>query len=317
LNPFAVPLHNIGTFLSRLKLFWALSRTPHALLDMAHPAVAALLCLGQLPSLGKTFLGMLTVFSGYTAVYALNDVVDYRTDKEKMAQGLYSDSKEYLDGVLVRHPIAKGVLSLKQGLCWVLLWSLVALLGAYLLNPICMYIFIGGCILEGIYCKLWRVSPLRALVNGIVKPLGAMAAMYAVNPSPPPMLLAAMFLWIFCWEIGGQNIPADWSDIEEDRMFNAKTIPVIFGVVKAGILLLILLVASFFLNIFVFFIAPVSFDLWVYLTVVAVNCYLLLLPALRLLETNDRADVVVLFNKSSCLPLSILVITLFSLIFKI
>jgi 4-hydroxybenzoate polyprenyltransferase len=282
---------------------------------MAHPAVAALLCLGQLPSLGKTLLGMLTVFSGYTAVYALNDVVDYRTDKEKMAQGLYSDSKEYLDGVLVRHPMAKGVLSLEQGLLWVFIWALVALLGAYLLNPICMYIFIGGCVLEGTYCMLWRVSPLRALVNGIVKPLGAIAAMYAVDPSPSPMLLAAMFLWIFCWEIGGQNIPADWSDIEEDRTFNAKTIPIIFGVVKAGILLLILLVVSFFLNIFVFLIARVSFHLWAYLTVVAVNCYLLLLPALRLLETHNRADAMFLFNKSSYLPLSTLLITLFSLVF--
>jgi 4-hydroxybenzoate polyprenyltransferase len=281
---------------------------------MAHPALAALLCLGQLPSLELTLLGMLTVFSGYTAVYAINDVVDYRIDKEKMSQGLYSDSKEYLDGLLVRHPMAKGVLSLKQGIWWVSIWTLVALMGAYLLNPICIYIFIGGCLLEGIYCKLWRVSPLRALVNGIVKPLGAMAAMYAVDPSPSPMLLTAIFLWIFCWEIGGQNIPADWSDIEEDRAFKAKTIPVILGVVKAGILLLILLVASFFLNIFVFLIAPVSFDLWTYLAVVAVNCYLLLLPALRLLETYDRADVMVLFNKSSLLPLYILFITLFSLV---
>jgi 4-hydroxybenzoate polyprenyltransferase len=281
---------------------------------MAHPALAALLCLGQLPSLELTLLGMLTVFSGYTAVYAINDVVDYRIDKEKMSQGLYSDSKEYLDGLLVRHPIAKGVLSLKQGIWWVSIWTLVALMGAYLLNPICIYIFIGGCLLEGIYCKLWRVSPLRALVNGIVKPLGAMAAMYVVDPSPSPMLLTAIFLWIFCWEIGGQNIPADWSDIEEDRAFKAKTIPVILGVVKAGILLLILLVASFFLNIFVFLIAPVSFDLWTYLAVVAVNCYLLLLPALRLLETYDRADVMVLFNKSSLLPLYVLFITLFSLV---
>jgi 4-hydroxybenzoate polyprenyltransferase len=314
LNLSTVPQNNIGTLLSRLKLFWALSRTPHALLDMAHPAMAALLCLGRFPSFGTTLLGILTVFSGYTAVYALNDLVDYRTDKEKMAQGLYSDSTEYLDGVLVRHPMAKGALSLKQGLLWVLLWGVVALSGAYLLNPVCMYIFIGGCVLESIYCLLWRVSPLRTLVNGVVKPLGAMAAVFAVNPSPSPMLLIGVFLWIFCWEIGGQNIPADWADIEEDRRFNAKTIPVIFGAVKAGIISFILLIISFFLNIFVFLIAPLSFNLWAYLTVVVVNCYLLLLPALKLLETNDRANVMILFNKSSYMPLATLLVTLFALI---
>lgn len=315
MNPFIVPRQIIGTFLSRTRMFWALSRTPHAVMDMAHPAAAALLCLGHFPSVGRTLLGLLTVFSGYTAVYALNDVVDYHTDKEKMTGGLYSDSQEYLDGVLERHPMAQGALSFKQGVWWVFLWALVALFGAYLLNPVCMYIFLGGCMLEGIYCKLWRVSPWRTLVNGIVKPLGSIAAMYAVHPSPPPVLLATIFLWIFCWEIGGQNIPADWADIEEDRRFNAKTIPVVFGTVKAGILLMVLLTVSFFLNILVLRAAQISFELWAYLAVVAVNLYLLLLPAIRLYETKNRVDVMVMFNKSSYLPLPILFITALSLIF--
>lgn len=314
MNLFTLPFQTAGTIITRLKFFWALSRTPHALIDMAHPAAAALLCLGHFPPLGKTLLGLLTVFSGYTAVYALNDVVDYGTDKEKMTQGLYSNSKEYLDGVLVRHPLAQGILSFQQGLLWVVLWSFVALVGAYLLNPVCMYIFIGGCILEGIYCKLWQVSPMRTLVNGIVKTLGSIAAIYAVNPSPSFLLLTMVFLWIFCWEIGGQNIPADWADIEEDSRLNAKTIPVVFGPAKAGTLLLVLLIISFFLNILVFKASEVSFGVWSYIFVIAVNIYLLLLPAYHLYKTMDRADVMVLFNKASHLPLSILIISTLSLI---
>ena len=70
--------------LSRLKLFLALSRTPHGLLDLAAPALAALLWLGHFPPLGVIALGLLTVFAGYTAVYALNDVVDCRVDQEKL-----------------------------------------------------------------------------------------------------------------------------------------------------------------------------------------------------------------------------------------
>ena len=65
-------------FLDQIKLFLALSRTPHGLLDLATPALAAILCLGALPPLSTTLVGLITVFSGYTAVYALNDLVDYR-----------------------------------------------------------------------------------------------------------------------------------------------------------------------------------------------------------------------------------------------
>jgi len=75
--------------LSRLKLFWALSRTPHGLIDMAMPALGALLYLGEFPSIRIVLLGLITVFSGYTAVYALNDIVDYKSDKEKVSIGGY------------------------------------------------------------------------------------------------------------------------------------------------------------------------------------------------------------------------------------
>ena len=68
--------------LSKLPLFLALSRTPHGLLDMAAP-FAALLWLGAFPPLTVMLLGVVTVFAGYTAVYALNDVVDYQNDRKK------------------------------------------------------------------------------------------------------------------------------------------------------------------------------------------------------------------------------------------
>ena len=64
----------------------ALSRTPHGLIDMATPGLAAMLWLGKVPSLPVLLLGILTAFAGYTAVYALNDVVDYRVDREKIRE---------------------------------------------------------------------------------------------------------------------------------------------------------------------------------------------------------------------------------------
>ena len=72
---------------THLKFFLALSRTPHGLLDMATPALTALLWYGAIPSLRIISLGFITAFAGYTAVYALNDLVDYRVDKKDSKRG--------------------------------------------------------------------------------------------------------------------------------------------------------------------------------------------------------------------------------------
>ena len=123
--------------ISRVKLFLALSRTTHGLLDMATPAFAALLWLGAMPPLDIVLLGLLTTFAGYTAVYALNDVIDYRQDKEKIEKSILLERND-LDAVWVRHPMAQDLLSFRAGLIWAIGWSAVAAVGAFLLNPICL-----------------------------------------------------------------------------------------------------------------------------------------------------------------------------------
>ena len=189
--------------LSRLKLFLALSRTPHGLLDMATPALAALLWLGTFPPLEVIILGLITAFAGYTAVYALNDVIDHRVDKEKIQQGDFNNSDHDLDTLLMRHPIAQGLLSFKEALLWTLAWALLALIGAYKLNPICVLIFLAGCALETVYCLMLRVTYLRGIVSGMVKTSGGIAAVFAVDPNPSFSYLVVLFLWLFFWEIGG------------------------------------------------------------------------------------------------------------------
>ena len=306
-------LHTILTH-PRLKLFLALSRTPHGIIDIATPALAALLCLGRFPSPFTTLLGLVTVFAGYTAVYALNDLVDYRTDSRKVSVGGYEDGEDYLDGVLVRHPLAKGVLTLPEGILWTGGWGLVAMIGAWLLNPVCFYIFLAGGGLEALYCLLWRVTPLRSLINGIVKTLGAVAAVYAVDAQPSILYLAVLSAWIFFWEIGGQNIPNDWTDIEEDRRFKAKTIPVRLGLARAALLALACLVAAFFLTFLMVWISPLTLGAPHLLALAALGAWLLLLPALRLVEANDRRQAMDLFNKASHFPLSVFVVVLIRLL---
>jgi 4-hydroxybenzoate polyprenyltransferase len=298
------PHSHISTFPS-LKLFFALSRTPHGLIDMATPAVAALLALGAFPPLRIVFLGLVTAFAGYTAVYALNDLVDLNTDKERLTTGADQGTR-YLDAVFVRHPVARGLLTFRQGIAWMASWAVLGFAAAYLLNPVCAFILVLGFVLEAFYCRMLRVSHLRVLVSGIVKTLGGVAAVFAVTPDPSPVLLTNLFFWIFFWEIGGQNIPADWYDLEEDRRFGAKTFPVRYGSVGAGLMSLICLALSMALSVALLWFSPIPFSLPYLLLALAVAIGLLLHPALRLYRSGARAQTSMLFNRASYYPVAIL-----------
>jgi 4-hydroxybenzoate polyprenyltransferase len=307
-------LQNSSSGLSRLKLFWALSRTPHGLLDMCTPAFGALLWLGHFPSIHVIAIGLITAFAGYTAVYALNDVIDYKVDKEKAAAGGFSELESDLDSVLVRHPMAQGLLSLKEGIFWVLAWALVALIGAYLLNPVCVLIFLGGCILETVYCFLWRISPFRTFVSGAVKTSGAIAAVFAVDSSPSPMYLSFLFLMLFFWEIGGQNIPNDWGDIEEDRRMNAQTIPVCWGLRRSNVIILLTIILTLGMNAVIFYFTRTRFEFGFVVLALIVGCYLLLFPAIKLSQIKDREYAMTLFNKASYYPLALLAVVVIKLL---
>jgi 4-hydroxybenzoate polyprenyltransferase len=299
--------------LSRVKLFLALSRTPHGLLDLATPGVAALLCLGGLPPLGVTALGLLTVFAGYTAVYALNDVVDYRVDQEKLKASAGHQKAGYLDALWVRHPIAQGQVSLAAGICWTAAWAAVALVGAYWLNPVCAYIFVGGCLLEAVYCLLLKVSHLRILVSGLVKTLGGVAAVFAVQQHPNPGFLLLLFIWLFCWEVGGQNVPADWHDIKEDQHLKACTIPVCYGPQGASAIILGALILTVLLSPVLLWASPGQFSPLLVGLAVAAGLYLLILPAGRLYRTKDPGQAAALFNRASAYPLAMLSLVLMNL----
>jgi 4-hydroxybenzoate polyprenyltransferase len=300
--------------MSRIKLFLALSRTTHGLLDMATPAFAALLWLGTFPPLGTMVIGLITTFAGYTAVYALNDVVDYKEDKKKLRQSGINKGLNDLDAVWVRHPMAQGMLSFKAGLLWALGWATVAAIGAFLLNPICLFIFLAGCGLEALYCLLLKITHHRVIVSGGVKTSGGMAAIFAVDPSPTIGFLIAFFLLLFFWEIGGQNVPNDWADMEEDRQLQAKTIPVRFGPDFSLSIILASLVLAWIMTGVVFYVAPPFFEFYHVLLALAVAGFLLMLPAWQLFRSKSPEDAMALFNKASYFPLALLGVTLLKVI---
>ncbi len=290
--------HTLGCLL-------ALSRTQHAVLDIAAPAAAALLWLGRFPSVTTIVVGLVAAFAGYTCVYALNDVVDCREDQKRLKLGC-RDYGDYLDARMLRHPIAECALSMRAAVLWVAAWGAVALAAAIVLNPACAVIFVSAFALEAGYCLLSRVTPLRTLLSGAVKCAGALAAIYAVDPAPPPGRLLLFFAWLYLWEIGGQNIPADWSDMREDRVLGHRTLPVALETAWASRLAFATLCASILLSLLLH---PFGFTLaaGLYLAAaVAGGIALLLLPAARLLHSRARGEARAIFNRASYYPVWIL-----------
>jgi 4-hydroxybenzoate polyprenyltransferase len=281
---------------------------------MATPALGALLWLGRFPGFEVILLGLVTTFAGYTAVYALNDVIDFRVDKEKLKLCSTADIECDLDAAMVRHPMAQGYLSFTEGMLWTVAWSIVAVWGAYHLNPVCILIFTIGCLLETAYCLLLKVTHYRTLISGGVKTAGAIAGVFAVDPNPSPLFLFMLFLWLFLWEIGGQNVPNDWTDIEADRRLHARTIPVQLGPDSANIIIIGSLTAAVILSVFVFLGSPIPFEFPFLVAAASTGLFFLILPAALLYKTKNPRYAMAIFNMSSIYPLALLVIVVISII---
>lgn len=298
--------------LCRLKPFLALSRTPHALLDLAAPGLSALLWLGTFPPFHVIILGLITAFSGYTAVYALNDVVDYRVDREKMQSLGEHEPQCDLDSVFMRHPLAQGMIRYRSGILWAGAWASLAAVGSYLLNPVCLFILLGACLLEVLYCRLLRITYLRGIISGWVKTSGPLAAVFAVDPNPSFSYLLFLFLWLFFWEIGGQNVPNDWGDLEEDRRLKAQTIPVRFGPAGSMRIILVSLLIAWISSLTIFWFLPRISSFSYLVGAFFGGLYFLVFPAYHLYQTRTSESAFRLFNRASYYPLAMFGITILS-----
>lgn len=288
-----------------MKRFFALSRTQHGIIDLATTAFAALIWLGSFPELGFTALALVTAFAGYTAIYALNDLMGYQGDKEKHDGGVLQSGYS-VEASEDHHPLVQGVLSANAALAWMAFWMLVALVGAYLLNPFIIIILLVGSIFEIAYCKLLRVTHWRILLSGVVKACGPVAAVFAVDSTPRIDFLLLIFAWVFLWEVSGQNIPADWNDVEEDKRIGARTIPARFGPNVAANAIVIAATLTLLVSVFFPVFSPASLGTPFILASLVIGYFLLLSPAIHLWKSKDGQDAAGLFDKASYYPLAML-----------
>lgn len=296
-----------------MKRFFALSRTTHGILDLAAPGFVALLWLGKFPEWQVILLSVFTAFAAYTATYALNDLVGIAVDKEKFAGGINPGYS--VEASNLRYPLAQNALSYGSGLLWFVIWFVLALIGSYLLNPAIVVILVVATILEVVYCLLHKVTYLRTLVSGLVKSSGPIAAIYVVDGHPAFPLLLLVIAWVFFWEIGGQNVPADWNDTVEDKRVNAKTIPLQLGEQKAGSIILLALGLTVMISLFLPRVSPLSLG-WTFLLASAVaGVFLLLKPGYELYMKKEGRLAAKLFDSASYYPLAQLaIISVFTLL---
>src|SRR6185295_13851509 len=261
--------------------FFALSRTSHGILDLATPAFCALLWLGGFPAWPVILLSIFTAFAGYTAIYALNDLVGMAVDREKFSGNLVNAGYS-VEASEMRYPLARNIVSFKSGLAWIAFWFILAGIGSYLLNPPIIIILIAAAALEVVYCLLLKVTYLRTFVSGLVKASGPIAAVFVVDAHPALSAVLLLLVWIFFWEIGGQNIPADWNDTAEDRNINAKTIPIQFGAEKAGFIVLVTLTITVIASTLLPWISPAPLGLFYIGASLVIGFIFLLQPGFQL-----------------------------------
>jgi len=221
-----------------VKRFLTLSRAGHAALDLATPAFCALLWNGGYLPLSTTFVALITGLSGYIGVYAINDLMGYRLDSKKIAHAA-PHAGYAIESGSQRHPLAQGHITFRAGVAWATAWLAISALGSALLNPTILFVLAVAIAGEVLYCRLFTVTHWRFILSGIVKAAGPVAAVLVVDPAPALPLLLLLFLWVFLWELGGQNIPADWHDQSEDARVNGKTIPLVLGEAAARRIILI------------------------------------------------------------------------------
>jgi 4-hydroxybenzoate polyprenyltransferase len=155
---------------------------------------------------------------------------------------------------------------------------------------------------------------MRALVSGGVKSAGGLAAIYAVAPNSSAPFLIGFFLWFFFWEIGGQNVPNDCIDMQEDMRMGAETIPVKFGPQGSARIILSSLSIAVVISVALFWLTPARLSALYFAAAIPAGIFLLLLPAWRLYAVRTANLASALFNRASYYPVAMFIVIFFSIV---
>ena len=273
------------------------ARGRQALLSVAQPALGAWLAAGGFPGLRITLLGLLAATSGFLSVFALNDLLDRHADREALTLAAHPQEATQgfdLDVAYLRHPLAHGALSLREGVMWVASLGLVSLVCAFLIRPVCALLFAVCVVMEALYCGLRRRSWLKFIPAGVMVGCGGLAGWLAVGTLDRNALL--FFALLAVWEVAGRNLSNDLADRGVDGPLGITTVATVFGpkASAAGI------VVGAALMPFLAGLQQGTMPLRALLALAAV--WTMTLPALRLSRHIGDPEAQRYFNSASLLP---------------
>lgn len=286
-----------------------MSRAPVAVFVVAHAGLASIFALGKIPDINTIAIGILACLAGTGALIGLNDLLDVELDRRKMAYQSQSDKLD-LGSTFIHHPIAKEVISIWMGIAWVAGLSIASLYLITLLRQRLWPIFLLIAVCVVLYSKLSELTFLKFLAVASAVTLGALAGWFAVGGTVNPTFIL-FTVWTFIWEIGGRNIPNDFNDLEEDKPLGIKTIPVVFGELRAAQVVIATLIITFLISVFLVFSTP--FTLIFKSGAIGLGVFLLIIPGLRLLKDPRPQVSVKLYNRSALYPLFLLLVLMLSL----
>lgn len=151
--------------------------------------------------------------------------------------------------------------------------------------------------MRAIYYRLATISELKVIIAGLLVSVGAMIGWFAAGGGLS-LTLPVVAVVFFVWEIGGRNIPNDFSDMQQDKRLGIKTVPLVHGAVTASMLIFIFAFMTVAAN------ALLATTSLIYAASTSlIGIALLIFPALSLRKNPVPAEALKYFNKASFYPL--------------
>ena len=146
-----------------------------------------------------------------------------------------------------------------------------------------------------------------------MKSIGGIVGVLAVYPSPSPGFIALLVLLLAAWEVGGQNIPNDMMDGEEDARVHARTTLTVKGIPEAVYRLVAAASMAAVCGLAIYWVAGEGIGRLYPFGAAIVGWKLLLEPARNVYYDPGPATAKSLFNRASYLPFCLLVLAVVSI----
>lgn len=293
------------SFSNNIVALMGFSRAYIGFFVLAQAALGAILALKGLPEWDIVIIGIIACLAGSYSLVAYNDLLDIPIDKIRFDNKLRDVEGFDMGSAFERHPVARGIISFKLALTWVILMATISMLGIAYLNSKLIWVLPAIAICVTAYSLLSLKSPVKVIAVAFAVTLGGVAGWLAVFPGKS-LLFWSFVAWTFSWEIGGRNIPNDFNDVEEDRLIGVKTFPVILGCDAAAHIIGIFLVFTTLISLPMIWWATHS-AIWVG-AVLLIGVYFLLIPGWRLIKNAVPQQSLKLYNRSCFYPPTVLLL---------